>query len=80
MLVEALPDLALLIGRDGVVLAQGGEEMPLLGMDKVKPATAAQPDALLAAALAGWALDVPTDLICAGLRTIDAAAKQGKAQ
>ncbi|MCS0583593.1 cyanophycin synthetase [Massilia pinisoli] len=67
--------------RDGhIVLAQGGEEMPLLGMNKVKPATAAQPDALLAAALAGWALDVPTDLICAGLRTFDAAAKQGKAQ
>jgi cyanophycin synthetase len=63
-----------------IVLAQGGEEMPLLGMDKVKPATAAQPDALLAAALAGWALDVPTDLICAGLRTFDAAAKQGKAR
>jgi len=66
--------------RNGhVVLAQGGEEMPLLGLDKVKPATAAQPDAVLAAALAGWALDVPTDLICAGLRTFDAAAKKGKA-
>jgi len=67
--------------RDGhIVLAQGSEEMPLLGIDKVKPATAAQPDALLAAALAGWALDVPTDLICAGLRTFDAAGKKkGKA-
>jgi cyanophycin synthetase len=67
--------------RDGhIVLAQGSEEMPLLGLDKVKPATAAQPDALLAAALAGWALDVPTDLICAGLRTFDAAGKKkGKA-
>jgi cyanophycin synthetase len=66
--------------RNGhVVLAQGSEEMPLLGLDKVKPATAAQPDAVLAAALAGWALDVPTDLICAGLRTFDATAKKGKA-
>jgi cyanophycin synthetase len=62
-----------------IVLAQGNEEMPLLGIDKIKPATAAQPEALLAAALAGWALDVPTDLICAGLRTFDAAAKKGKA-
>jgi len=59
-----------------IVLAQGGEDMPLLGIDKVKPAVAAQPEALLAAALAGWALDVPTDLICAGLRTFDAAAKK----
>jgi cyanophycin synthetase len=61
-----------------IVLAQGAEEMPLLALDKVKPATATQPDALLAAALAGWALCVPTDLICAGLRTFDAAAKKAK--
>jgi cyanophycin synthetase len=67
--------------RNGhIVLAQGSEEMPLLGIDKVKPATAAQPDALLAAALAGWALDVPTDLICAGLRTFDPAGKSKKAK
>ena len=62
-----------------IVLAQGSEEMPLLGIDKVKPAAAAQPNALLAAALAGWALDVPTDLICAGLRTFDPAGKKKKA-
>jgi cyanophycin synthetase len=67
--------------RNGhIVLAEGGDETPLLGMDKVKPATAAQPEAVLAAALAGWALDVPTDLICAGLRTFDPAGKKkGKA-
>ena len=34
----------------------------------------------LAAALAGWALDVPTDLICAGLRTFDPAGKNKKAK
>jgi cyanophycin synthetase len=67
--------------RNGhIVLAEGSEEMPLLGIEKVKPATAAQPDALLAAALAGWALDVPTDLICAGLRTFDPAGKSKKAK
>jgi cyanophycin synthetase len=32
---------------------------------------AAQPEAALAAAAAGWALDVPTDLICAGLRSFE---------
>ena len=56
---------------------QGDEEAPLLGLAKLKPATAAQPEALLAAAAAGWALDVPTDLICAGLRTFDAQPPQG---
>jgi cyanophycin synthetase len=64
------------VRNNHIVLAQGNEEMPLLGIEKVKPATAAQPEALLAAALAGWALDVPTDLICAGLRTFDAAGKK----
>jgi cyanophycin synthetase len=68
------------VRNNHIILAQGGEEMPLLGIDKVKPATAAQPDALLAAALAGWALDVPTDLICAGLRTFDPAGKTKKSK
>jgi cyanophycin synthetase len=54
-----------------VVLAQGSEDAPLLGLNKLKPATAASPDAVLAAAAAGWALAVPTDLICAGLRSFE---------
>jgi cyanophycin synthetase len=57
-----------------IVMAAGSEEAPLLGLAKIKPATAKQPAAVLAAAAASWALDVPTDLICAGLRTYDAAA------
>jgi cyanophycin synthetase len=64
--------------RDGhIVLADGADtdagETSLLSMSKVKPATADQPEAVLAAAAAAWALDVPHDLICAGLRTFDAA-------
>jgi len=60
--------------RDGhIVLAEGQEEMPLMAINRAKPATAAQPRALLAASLAGWALGVQTDLVCAGLRTFDAA-------
>jgi cyanophycin synthetase len=54
-----------------IVLAQGGEDAPLLGLSKLKPATASQPEAVLAAAAASWALDVPTDLICAGLRSFE---------
>jgi cyanophycin synthetase len=54
-----------------IVLAQGLEEAPLLGLAKLKPATASQPEAVLAAAAAAWALDVPTDLICAGLRSFE---------
>jgi cyanophycin synthetase len=54
-----------------IVLAQGSEDAPLLGLAKLKPSVAAQPEAVLAAAAAGWALDVPTDLICAGLRSFE---------
>jgi cyanophycin synthetase len=54
-----------------IVLAQGSEDAPLLGLAKLKPATASQPEAVLAAAAASWALDVPTDLICAGLRSFE---------
>ncbi len=59
-----------------IVLAQGSEEAPLLGLAKLKAATASQPEAVLAASAAGWALEVPTDLICAGLRTFDAAVQK----
>jgi cyanophycin synthetase len=54
-----------------IVLAAGLEDAPLLGLSKLKPSTAAQPEAVLAAAAAAWALDVPTDLICAGLRSFE---------
>jgi cyanophycin synthetase len=65
--------------RDGhIVLAEGTREHRLLGLDKVKPAVAAQPGAVLAAAAAGWAMDVPADLICAGLRTFDFAGKKNR--
>ena len=55
---------------DTVAMAQ---VLELAALNRAKPATAAQPEALLAAAAAGWALGVQTDLVCAGLRTFDAA-------
>jgi cyanophycin synthetase len=58
-----------------IILAEGTSESSLLALSKIKPATASHPEAVLAAAAAGWALDVPHDLICAGLRTFEAAAK-----
>jgi cyanophycin synthetase len=61
-----------------IVLAEGAHETPLLQLAKIKPATVQHPESLLAACGAAWALDVPAELICAGLRTFDAAAKPGK--
>jgi cyanophycin synthetase len=67
------------VRKEHIVLAEGDQETQLLSLSKIKQATLAQPEAVLAAALAGWALDVPNDLICAGLRTFDAAPKKAKA-
>ena len=56
-----------------IVLAEGGIEIVLLCLDLLKPATAGNVDSVLAVAAAAWSLDLSTDLICAGLRTFDAA-------
>jgi cyanophycin synthetase len=62
--------------RDGrMVLSEGEVEIPLLALDKIKPATAKHPETLLAAAAAAWALDMSADLICAGIRNFDATKK-----
>jgi cyanophycin synthetase len=63
--------------RDGrIMLGHGAVETPLLALAKIKPATVKHPESLLAAAAAAWALDVPADLICAGLRNFDATPKK----
>lgn len=56
-----------------IVLAEGGIETVLLCLDLLKPATAGNVDSVLAAVAAAWSLNLSTDLICAGLRTFDAA-------
>jgi cyanophycin synthetase len=54
-----------------IMLTEGGNETTLLSMAKIKPATSSQPEAVLAATAAAWALGVPHDLICAGLRSFE---------
>ena len=55
-----------------IVLAEGSEETPLLDLAKIKPATVKHPASVLAATAAAWALGLPQDLICGGLRAFDA--------
>jgi cyanophycin synthetase len=65
--------------RDGkVVLADGSVETPLLSLASLKAGAGEHPQSLLAAVAATWALDVPADLIAAGLRTFDAGLKKAK--
>ena len=58
--------------REGeIILAHGDQEMPLLPLESLKPAKAAQPEMVMAAVAAAWALDIPPELIAAGLHTFE---------
>lgn len=59
--------------RDGrIVLADGEAETPLIALATMKPSTVKYPENVLAAVAAAWALGVPSDLLCGGLRAFDA--------
>ena len=58
-----------------IVLAEGANETTLLDLGKIKPATVKHPASVLAATAAAWALGLPHDLICGGLRAFDATKK-----
>ena len=63
--------------RDGrIVLAAGEQETPLIALDSMKPSTVKYPENVLAAVAAAWALGVPSDLLCGGLRAFDATPKK----
>ena len=60
-----------------LVLASGTDEMALLALAQLPAEQAAAPDAVLAAVGAAWAMGLPPELICAGLRSFDAHPKPG---
>jgi len=63
--------------RDGrIMLAEGDTETRLNTLNTMKPSTVKYPENVLAAVAAAWALGVPSDLLCGGLRAFDATPKQ----
>jgi cyanophycin synthetase len=54
-----------------IVLAQGSNEFSLLLLSSLKPTKAAQPEMVMAAVAAAWALNIAPELIGAGLRTFE---------
>ena len=54
-----------------IVLAQGAAEISLLPLSSLKPTKAAQPEMVMAAVAAAWALNIAPELIGAGLRTFE---------
>ena len=56
---------------DAVVLAGPQQEIVLLRLRQLKPAKAEQPEMVMAAVAAAWALGITPELIAAGLRTFE---------
>jgi len=63
--------------RDGVIiLAQGTLDVASLLLASLKPAKASKPEMVMAAVATAWALDIPIELIAAGLRTFESSPKK----
>jgi cyanophycin synthetase len=59
------------VRNDQIVLAHGATEIAMLPLASLKPAKASQPEMVMAAVAAAWALNIPPELIGAGLRTFE---------
>ena len=58
--------------RNGkIVLCHGEAETLLVSVTSLRPGMASHPDSVLAAVAAAWALEVPAEIMCAGLRAFD---------
>jgi len=62
---------AVFVKSGSIILAKGMQEVTLLSLSSLKPSKAAQPEMVMAAVGAAWALDIPAELIAAGLRTFE---------
>ncbi|CAM8667637.1 cyanophycin synthetase [Comamonadaceae bacterium] len=59
-----------------IVLAQGNQDISMIPLSTLKPAKAEKPEMVMAAIGAAWALDIPVELIGAGLRTFESTPKK----
>jgi len=65
-----------LLQGDAIVLAQGAQIAASLPLSSLAPAKASRPEMVMAAVAAAWALNIPVELIGAGLRTFESAPKK----
>jgi cyanophycin synthetase len=61
---------------EAIVLAQGAQIAASLPLSSLTPAKASKPEMVMAAVAAAWALNIPVELIGAGLRTFESAPKK----
>lgn len=62
--------------NEEIVLARGQEDVASFPLATLKPAKASQPEMVMAAVSAAWALNIPPELIAAGLRTFESSPKK----
>ncbi len=68
---RAAGERVVFVRDDQIVLAHGAREVAMLPLASLKPAKASQPEMVMAAVAAAWALNIPPELIGAGLRTFE---------
>jgi cyanophycin synthetase len=61
---------------DAILLAQGAQIAASLPLSSLNPSKASKPEMVMAAVAAAWALNIPVELIGAGLRTFESAPKK----
>ena len=64
------------LAHNGKSMAQGAQIAASLALASLKPSKASKPEMVMAAVAAAWALDIPVELIGAGLRTFESAPKK----
>jgi cyanophycin synthetase len=68
---RAAGEQVVFVREDHIVLAHGPKDVALLPLASLKPTKASQPEMVMAAVAAAWALNIPPELIGAGLRTFE---------
>ncbi|MBX9901909.1 MAG: cyanophycin synthetase [Burkholderiaceae bacterium] len=82
---EALPAISthraaggrvVVLRNNEIVLIEGESEHGSIALTSLKPVKAEQPESVMAAVAASWAMDISLDFISAGLRTFDSNRKR----
>jgi cyanophycin synthetase len=73
---RASGERAVFVQAQQIVLALGLDEVARIPLESLKPAKAEQPEMVMAAVAAAWALGITPELIHAGLRNFDPTAKK----
>ncbi|MCX7241715.1 MAG: cyanophycin synthetase [Burkholderiales bacterium] len=73
---RAAGERVVFVRDDLIVMAQGPDELAQLPLATLKPAKSSQPEMVMAAVAAAWALNIPPELIGAGLRTFESNPKK----